>query len=162
MMTIGIDLATGPDCGVLSVRAPDGWYIIDPGAEAFEFRTAAHESRVEAALQDRLRTHADHQGPCVTAEDAASPLTCMRAYLRGAINRFERGMVFDEWSRWDGSGWEQISWEERRLPPPLPSQRMASAMGLGPRKYLGPCSLAPNLRGVVVGRSGWMLENPTP
>lgn len=154
MMTIGIDLASEPDRTAWVVRAAGetAWqfHYDAPESERVLFRTPAHEERVEAALQDRVRTHADRQGPCVTAEEASSTEAMLRAHLAGVL----RG----DWSRWDGSHWQHFSWRDVMLAPPLPSECLARRMGLGPRKYDGPCGLHPNLRAVSIGRAGWMLE----
>lgn len=175
-MTLGIDLAREPDRTAWAVRAAGetAWQFhydaeefervhgFSPfmrvasrvELEAFDFRTPAHEARVQAALQDRVRAHADRQGPCVTAEYASSTEAMLRAYFDGG----RRG----NWSRWDGSHWQHFSWRDVMLAPPLPSERLAYSMGLGPRKYDGPCGLHPILRAVPIGRAGWMLETPTP
>lgn len=137
MMTIGIDMASEPDRAGLAVRTPAGWEFIDGSPddfqrihgfspfsrmvtraelEAFDFRTPAHGARVEAALQNLLRAHADRQGPCVTAEEATSTAAQLRAYFSAAL-RWET-LGFDECSRFNSD--------------PLPSERLAKRMGLGP------------------------------
>lgn len=103
MMTTGIDLARKPDRTAWAVRAAGetNWQfhydaeeferahgfsplvrlVSRAELEAFELRTPAHEERVVAALQDRLRAHADRQGPCVTADQAISIEFRLRAYF---------------------------------------------------------------------------------
>lgn len=172
MMAIGIDLAREPDRTSLALRTSTGWEFMEGSLDdfqrieglsflmpmealasllAFEYRKPEHRAAVEAALQDLLRAHADRQGPCVTAEYASSTEAMLRAYFEGGL----RG----DWSRWDGSHWQHFSWRDVMLAPPLPSECLAYRMGLGPRKYDGPCGLHPNLHAVSIGRAGWTLEN---
>lgn len=149
MMTIGIDIATGPDRTAWAVRAAGStnWQFHYDAAEferahgfspfvrmvsraeleAFEYRTPEHQSAVEAKVQDRLRIHADRQGPCVTAEEATDPAVGMRAYFRAA--RHWQILGFDECSRFVAG--------------PLPSERLAKRMGLGPKGYPVPAALRP-------------------